>query len=212
MLTGFSESFVKSLVAFALSSGKGTFHITRLAMYRALRDKLAHLDAPECRVLAISASVGLGRVLGLRQAGFTEAAYPKEDMLALSFADGAFDACVSDQVLEHVGGNPFQAFAESVRVVRPDGYVAHTTCLINPVHAPPDYWRFTTDALSLLARQSSCEVIELGGWGNREAWALIEAGFRFKAIPPDPRNPIFQLATRNEPDWPIVTWVVARRA
>lgn len=212
MLTSFSEDFIKSLVSFALSSGKGTVHITRLAMYRALRNKLAHLDAPDCRALAISTSVRLGRVLGLKQADFTEAVYPKENMLALSFADGAFDACVSDQVLEHVGGNPFQAFAESVRVVRPGGYVAHTTCLINPVHAPPDYWRFTTDALSLLARTSGCEVIELGSWGNREAWALIGAGFRSKPIPNDPKNPLHALATRNEPNWPIVTWVVARRA
>jgi hypothetical protein len=90
--------------------------------------------------------------------------------------------------------------------------VCHTTCFINERHGnPKDFWRFTPDALQLLATSCNCKTTELGGWGNREAWALIEAGFRSMPIPDDAENPIYELATRNEVDWPIVVWVIAQK-
>ena len=50
-----------------------------------------------------------------------------------------------------------------------------------------------------------------GGWGNRAALAVIDLGFRWVPIPENAANPIYQLAMRNEPDFPIVTWVVLRK-
>jgi SAM-dependent methyltransferase len=133
-------------------------------------------------------------------------------MLTLAFDDAAFDFCVSDQVLEHVEGNPFDAVAESLRVVRPGGWVVHTTCLMNPVHqAPGDFWRFTPDALALLCRSAGAIEIETGSWGNRSALALTQVGLRMVKIPLDPAHPLHRIATASERDWPIHTWVMARK-
>jgi SAM-dependent methyltransferase len=209
-----SESMFKALVRFAYeaSPSRGV-HITRYSMYRALFQCLATFDAPDRRVLSISNSVHFGRnILGLKTAQYTEANYPAHNMLELKFADASFDACISDQVLEHIEGSPFVATQETCRVIKPGGYVCHTTCFVNEIHgAPKDFWRFTPAALELLVRAGGCEPIEIGGWGNREVWALIKSGFRFEGVPNDPKNPIHQLAVQNELDWPLVVWVLARK-
>ena len=201
MLAGFSPDTVKKLVEFALKAGKGRHHITRLYMYRYLNDKLAEMDGPEKKCLAISKSKPFAKILGLAKTSVVEANYPEYDIMNLSsFADGSFDFSISDQVFEHIEGDPFAAFKETTRVLRQGGVVCHTTCFINPVHGvPKDFWRFTPDALGLLAKSSGCEVMETGGWGNVEAWALIHAGFRYTKIPEDENNPLYQIAMKNEP-------------
>ena len=139
-------------------------------------------------------------------------AYPEVSLTELPFPDGSFDAVVSDQVLEHVEGDPFRAVAESVRVLRPGGHAVHTTCLINPVHgAPSDFWRFTPQALALLGTTAGAAVVLTGGWGNRIALKVIDLGFRMAKIPEDAGNPAYQIATRNEPGFPITTWVILRK-
>jgi 2-polyprenyl-3-methyl-5-hydroxy-6-metoxy-1,4-benzoquinol methylase len=45
---------------------------------------------------------------------------------------------VSDQVLEHVVGDPQTAIDETLRVLRPGGIVIHTTCFMNPIHGAPE--------------------------------------------------------------------------
>jgi ubiquinone/menaquinone biosynthesis C-methylase UbiE len=63
---------------------------------------------------------------------------PEFDFLDLhTFGDNTFDAVASDQVLEHVEGDPFVAIAESVRVVKAGGFVVHTTCFLNSLHGAP---------------------------------------------------------------------------
>ena len=130
----------------------GEHRLTRFSMYRALSNVLAAHDGLSKSCLAISGSNRLSLVLGLKAARIVEAGYPEHTMLSLGFPDGALDFCVSDQVLEHVEGDPFDAVRESFRVVRPGGFVVHTTCLLNPIHREPgDFWRFTPDALALSA-------------------------------------------------------------
>jgi SAM-dependent methyltransferase len=213
-LTGLSAATLDALVkaSFLTSSTSGS-HITRYAMYQALRGALTQFDHSGKRVLSISNSVAFGRtILGIRRAEYTEADYPEYNILGLPFKNGSFDFCISDQVLEHVEGSPFTAFNETSRILRTGGYVCHTTCFVNPIHKDPgDYWRFTPDALRLLCENSGCEVITLGGWGNREAWSLINGGYRFAQIPDDPTNPLHQVATRNELAWPITVWVIGRK-
>jgi SAM-dependent methyltransferase len=210
---GFTETTLKNFISWCYSSsGPSGAHITRFKMYHDLAGSLASEDAPTKTVLSISRSAHLGVLTGLRQAKYLEISYPDNTMCDIRFDDNTFDFCVSDQVLEHVKGDPLTAFKESFRVIKPGGCVCHTTCFVNPIHAAPsDFWRFTPAAVRLMCNQANAEVVSIGSWGNREAWALIEAGFRSLPIPLDPANPLYKIATYNEDDVPIVVWVIARK-
>lgn len=212
MYFGVDDKFLKELITFCYKSGKKTHHITRLYMYKALSNKLAHVDFKARKCLALSSSIPLGQILGLKNCLFDEANFPEYDILNLSHESGYYDFCVSDQVLEHIVGDPFVAFKETVRVVKKGGFVCHTTCFTNPIHKiPHDLWRFAPDALKLLAETSGCRIVEVGGWGNQEFWTLDRLGVRMDGVPDDPENPIYKLAMRNDPSWPVVTWVIAEK-
>ena len=210
---GAPDDLLTALLRFAYDGPGGRrWQITRLCMYRTLSDRLAALDGPEQSCMCISSSQTLARIAGLRQAKLEVANYPDVNLIDLPYPDGRFDFLVSDQVLEHVEGDPFRAVAESLRVLRPGGQAIHTTCFVNEVHGSPnDFWRFTPQALELLGTSAGGEVVLSGGWGNRAALTLIGLGFRMVPIPEDPANPLYQLAMRNEPDFPIVTWVILRK-
>ena len=198
------------------SRPKGTRpHFTRYVMYRRLGEVVAEAIDQQggagLRVLAVSGSVPFAEQIGLGRADIFEANFPEYDMLALPFPDGHFDVVLSDQVLEHVEGDPFAAVRESVRVTRPGGFVIHTTCFFNEIHcAPQDFWRFTPAALGLLCR-GVAEPIEIGGWGNLALLPLTRLGLRFRPIPAARWHPLHWLAVRDNPRWPITTWVVARK-
>lgn len=186
-------------------------HITRYFMYERLRSIGPGLTNRNGRVLAISHSGNLAELVGLQPNEIVTADYPEHNILSLDFPDASFDYVLSDQVLEHVEGDLYQAISECHRVLRPDGIAIHTTCFINPVHgAPKDFWRFTPDALSLLHRNWS-EVIEVGGWGNFQVWSVSQDGIRFVGVPHAKWHPLHQIAVKNDPLWPIVTWIVARK-
>jgi SAM-dependent methyltransferase len=179
---------------------------TRLAELVAERDlgKVEHL-------LAISHSRSLAERIGIRWESITEANYPAENILQLGSPDCTFDAVISDQVFEHIEGDPFDAALESIRVLKPGGLLILTTCFLNPVHgSPSDFWRFTPESLRLMI-QGRADVIEAGGWGNPAALLAIAAGFRSLPVPNSSWHPAHKLATRNNPAWPVVTWVVARK-
>ena len=185
-------------------------HITRYSMYSRL-SQFSFLLQGCTNALSISDSEQLLRVMGGSGTPVTSAHYPDENFLGFTYPENHFDVVVSDQVLEHVEGCPRKAFNEALRVLRPGGIGIHTTCLINPIHNHPgDFWRFTPDALKLLAEGSS-EVIECGSWGNFEAWDYIRDGFRYSQIPHARWHPLNRLATRNEVEWPIVTWIILRK-
>ena len=187
-------------------------HITRFVMYDELRKVGASIPpSPAARALSISRSSQLVTVLGLDGTDVTEANYPEANILALPFGDAEFDYVVSDQVFEHIEGNPFDAMAETLRVCKPGGVVVHTTCFINPVHAwPGDFWRFTPQALRLLAGDD-VEVLANDGWGNPYVWVAAALGLRKTPVPRATWHPLHWAATKNHPKWPVATWIVARR-
>lgn len=196
--------------ASALGLSKGP-HVTRYAMYNRLA-RFAEERPASSRVLSISHSEGLAKLLGFDERQVTDAAYPEHSMFDLPFEDESFDAVVSDQVLEHLEGDPQDAINETFRVLKPNGLALHTTCFINPMHAcPNDYWRFTPQALELLVSKHG-DVIEAAGWGNPYVWLYSAVGLRFMPIPDSRWHPGHWIATKNDPEWPISTWVIARKS
>jgi SAM-dependent methyltransferase len=188
--------------------------LMRYAMYQrlgAFATQLAHTGRR--RVLSVSGSSGLCDVLGFRgpEVELVETEFPAVSLLELPFPSESFDCVASDQVLEHVAGDPATAVAESFRVLKPGGIAAHTTCFINPIHLHPhDYWRFTPAGLRLLCAGHG-RVLLAGGWGNPYVWPLVGLGLRFLHIPHAPWHPVHKLAVRDHPEWPVVTWVIARK-
>lgn len=186
-------------------------HLARYGMYQQLADVVSPAGG---RHLAISGSIGLCELLGLT--GEIESAdYPDHTLVDLPFPDGQFDSVVSDQVLEHLEGDPQQAFSESARVLRPGGLAIHTTCLVNPVHVAPgsfgDFWRFTPEGLRLLAEAAGLDVVAVGGHGNLFIVAMIWAGVQYTPVPHNPRHPLHWIASKNNAEWPVTTWVVASK-
>ena len=180
-------------------------------MYKRLEMAAPKLIHKNGRVLSISHSSNLSDLVSLQPEEIISADYPEHNILALAFPDASFNYVISDQVLEHVEGNPQQAIDECYRVLRPNGIAIHTTCCINPIHAAPlDFWRFTPYALSLLHRNWA-EVIDVGGWGNFEALALIQDGLRYARVPLAEWHPFHKMAVKNDPEWPITIWIIAKK-
>lgn len=186
-------------------------HVTRYYMYAHLGQH-SEPRPSDSRVLSVSHSEGLARLLGFADEQITDAAYPEYSMFDLPFGDGEFDAVVSDQILEHLEGDPKDAIDETFRVLKPNGIALHTTCFINPMHAcPNDYWRFTPQALKLLTAKHA-DIVDVGGWGNPYVWLYSAIGLRFVPIPHARWHPGHWVATRNDPEWAISTWVLARKS
>jgi len=164
------------------------------------------------RVLSISYSKGLVARMGLERAEIVEANYPEHSAADLSwFESEQFDYVISDQVLEHVEGNPQDVFDESRRLLKPGGIAVHTTVFVFPIHGyPSDFWRFTPACLEMLGRKFS-EVIEVGGFGNRAMWIIDLLGLTNCPVPHAKWHPIHFIATKNVREWPIVTWIVVKK-
>jgi SAM-dependent methyltransferase len=193
---------------FFLKRGRSPIHLTRFYMYHHLESVLSKLSV-HGHVLSISGRGPIVDMLGTRIAHVEETEYPEVDIQALPYMDSSFDVVISDQVLEHVF-SPAQAVKESVRVVRPDGLIIHTTCFMNPIHLYPlDLWRFSPTALAHLA--GNAKVIEAGGWGNRSALLFVLMDVGHHLIPVHPDHPLHRIALHNDERFPIVTWIIARK-
>ena len=207
-ILGMAVSTILRTSMFGLKRG---WHLTRYSMYRSLHQIGERLAKNEGDVLSISQSRIICEVMGFKPINFFEANYPAVNILSLPYNDNSFDFVCSDQVLEHVDGNPQQAINECWRVLRPNGITVHTSCFINPVHNEPgDYWRFTPDALCLLSNKFK-KIISYGAWGNFHALLLIRCDMRFDRVPHASWHPFNKIATKNDPLWPIVTWIVAEK-
>lgn len=185
------------------------WHLTRYAMYSRLTEVGPKLPRHRGDALCISDSGHLLPMLGIEATSVTETHYPEVKINSLPHADGKFDFVLSDQVLEHVEGDPLEAVEETRRVLKPGGIAIHTTVFNYPVHGVPgDFWRYTPDALRYLCRNFS-SIFECGGWGSPKAWSWARRGMHFVPVPHATWHPYHKVATRNHPAWPIVVWVIA---
>jgi SAM-dependent methyltransferase len=178
-------------------------------MYHDIQKALQEVDKTALgkEVLSVSRSLALCRLLDLPDANVFDADYPEYDVLNLAFGDNRFDYLVCDQVLEHVRGDPQRAVDETRRVLRLGGVAIHTTCLLEELHGiPHDYWRFTPYGLRYLFRDFT-RVVQAGSWGNKLAFL----GFRYLDVPHAAWHPIRKVAMMNDPESPIVTWIVAQK-
>ena len=183
-------------------------HLTRYVMYEQIVNNVPHID--DGVALSIGGSLTLTKEL-CSDTKISEANYPDQSWLCLPYPDNTFDLVVSDQVLEHVAGDPQQAIDESYRVTKPGGIVVHTTCLMNGIHNHPgDYWRFTLAGLELLHHQFS-QIIACDGWGNSWVQLMYWLNLRFEPIPKVDWHPLNALVRQNNPLEPIVVWIVARK-
>ena len=170
--------------------------VSRYYMYRRLSGVLNGLP-PGGRALSISHSRRLCDLLGPGTVEVVEANYPDFDIPSLPFAADEFDYVVSDQVLQHIKGNPLAAIEETRRVLKPGGWAVHTTCCVSRVSRDPgDFWRFTPEGLAFLCRDFS-RIIEVGGWGNPCFWGLDLLGMRYDPVPESRWHPLHWIATLN---------------
>jgi SAM-dependent methyltransferase len=205
--------FFKRCVQWAADQGdvRKRWHLTRFKMYSDLEMRFAGFHVRP-KVLAISGSAAFAGICGLGQGEIHEVNYPHANMLRLDVPEASFDAVVSDQVLEHVDGDPQVVFAETCRVLRPGGIFIHTTCFFNLYHpSPGDYWRFSERALIGLTERAGLRCLLSGSWGSFLAYQIMNDGFRFLPVPEDPSNPLYQLATQSDGKFPISTWIAGAK-
>jgi SAM-dependent methyltransferase len=205
-----------TLRAFIEHSVKGErlspWHITRYAMYRDLGNVLAAHDVPGKLAASISHSQQLAYVTGVRQPRFVDMNYPEFNVLDLPFEDNTFDFAFADMVFEHIEGNPWEAYSEISRILKPGGMMVLTTVFAFPYHpCPGDFWRYTESGLRMLATKNGHEVIKAGCWGNLQTFILDRLGCADIKIPENPDHPLHKLATTTDPKWPTTVWLVARK-
>ena len=131
--------------------------------------------------------------------------YPEFDLCGEPLAEKAYDLVIAEQVLEHVL-RPLRAARNVERMLKPGGTFLVTTPFLLRVHlAPEDCTRWTETGLRYLLAEAGFDEkeIETSSWGNR---ACIVANFRTWR-----RWVRWLHSLRNEPDFPVVVWAMARK-
>ena len=101
--------------------------------------------------------------------GFYDASHI--DLVGSAYAvpapDGAADAVISSQVLEHLD-RPEEALKEAARLIRPNGFLFISFPFLYPIHAPPhDYLRYTRYYFDALLERHGFTIVErktIGGF------------------------------------------------
>jgi SAM-dependent methyltransferase len=98
---------------------------------------------------------------------------------AAPLADGAADAVLSSQVIEHLP-DPDAAVAEVARVLKPGGLFFASFPMLYPIHAAPhDYFRYTRWGFETMCARHGLEMVERhelsGFWYHASTAVVIHA-------------------------------------
>jgi len=190
--------------------------LSRYAMYKKIEKALksASLFPLQGEVLGVSGIDDFQDLVEGKNTQITETSWPEVNILNLPFPNESFDVVISNQVLEHIEGNPQQAIDESRRVLKKGGIAIHTTVFMYRIHQkkPGDFWRFSTDGLRYLCRDFS-EIISCDGWGNRISQILFAAWPQATTWQVTERklNILNWIANKNAPNFYHLVWIVARK-
>jgi SAM-dependent methyltransferase len=152
---------------------------------------------------ALEISGGKWRNFGFKS--YRDVHYPEFD-IANPPTDRTYDIVIAEQVLEHVL-TPYRAASALFRLLNPGGYCLITTpFLIRRHYGPDDCTRWTETGLKYFLSETgfALEQITTGSWGNR-ACAIANL-YHFVTYRPRVHS------LRNDPDFPLVVWALARRS
>jgi len=173
---------------------------TRKAADEEVRRIVAALNPETLSVLEISGSVW--RNFGFQ--AYRHTTFPEFDISADVLAE-RFDLVIAEHVLEHLVW-PSRAVRNVLRMLKPGGHFLIVTPFLYRVHPNPvDCTRWTETGIRYFLAECGfpLECVTTGSWGNR---ACVEATFRQEFT-------LFNRylhSLRNEPEYPIAVWAVAR--
>lgn len=177
-------------------------HWSRVVMNRTLADFVRTLDYKNMRALEVSGNHWEKFGFGTHRS----VDFPEYDVCQEPLEEGAFDIVFAEQVFEHIR-KPGRAAQNVLKMLRPGGWFVVSTPFLYLVHpAPEDNWRWTQTGMKCLLTEAGFPEagIQTNSWGNR---ACVKANFG--GIPHYNR---FFHSLRNEPNYPIMIWAMARKS
>ena len=124
-----------------------------------------------------------------------------EDPYRFPLPDASVDFVISGQMLEHCEFF-WLAFAEMVRVLKPDGYLFLIAPSAGPIHRyPVDCYRFYPDAYRALAKHAGCHLVDLRH-DERAPWNDLVGVFAKIAQPKRRPAPAVWAPAPHRPRWP----------
>ncbi len=185
---------------FLESAGYDYRHWTRPVMYKKCIEMVAELGPRDLDVLEISP----GWFWQQQEfKSYTGAPYPEFDICEDKL-DNQFDLIIADQVWEHLLW-PYKATHHVFDMLKPGGHFLVTTPFLIKVHAiPNDCSRWTETGIKYFLAECGfpLEDTVTDSWGNR---ACVKANFSHWA-----RRGWFG-SLRNEPEFPVAVWALARK-
>lgn len=157
-------------------------------MYESIRTSFP-LEPKIGNALSILYSKNLLDLVGFECLSPTEINYPEGSIFNIESENERFDIIVSDQVLEHIDGNPSDAIKELLRVLKPGGIMLHTTCMLVPVHGEDDFWRFTLNGLRTLIESCGAECLMSAGAGHPIQFLFNLTGWSHLSTPINRMHP-----------------------
>lgn len=185
---------------FLRTVGYEPMHWVRAVMYEKCSELISELGPERLDVCEISAGNEWRSRFNFKS--YTELNYPEFDICKQT-ASRQFDLVIADNVFEHLL-YPYRAARNVLKMLRPGGYFLNITPFMIRVHAvPTDCSRWTEEGMKYFLEECGFDAARMisGSWGNR---ACVKANF------PKWARVGFSSSMKNEPDFPVQVWVLAR--